>query len=97
MKVTAAANSPVTPSHAGRSSSHRFEVPVSVSLAVDVGHGRHDLSEKHAGLLLRQTVLSNDVIEQLPAWTVLTQRSAVFKKIHSSLSHKLYVHLPPES
>ena len=50
---------------------YRFEVPVCVALAVDVGQRRDDLSEKHPGLLLRQTVLGDDVIKKLSTRTVL--------------------------
>ena len=50
---------------------YRFEVPVCIALAVYIGQRRDYLSEKHPGLLLRQTVLGDDVIEQLSTWTVL--------------------------
>lgn len=53
---------------------YRFEVPVCVSLAVDIGHCRHNLSEEHPGLLFRQTVLCYDVVKQLPTCTVLRGR-----------------------
>lgn len=55
-----------------------------ISLTVDIGHCRHNLSEKNPGLFLWQTVLCYDVIKQLPTWTVLreegkggTQRSQI--------------------
>lgn len=45
-----------------------------ISLTVHIGHRRHDLSKKHPGLLLRQTILGNDVIKQLPTDAVLKEQ-----------------------
>lgn len=42
----------VTLSHSFNGCFYWFEVSMCVSLAVDVGHRRHNLSEKHPGLLL---------------------------------------------
>lgn len=53
--------------------SYWFQVSVRISLAVHVGHGRHNLSEKHPGLLLGQTILGYDVIKQLPTYAVLRE------------------------
>lgn len=72
-----------------------FEVSVRVSLAVDVGHRRHDLSEKHPGLLLRQTVLCYDIVKQLPTYTILRREkfhcNVIFRLI--SLNRYLYMKL----
>lgn len=51
-----------------------------VSLTVDVGQCRYDLTEEHTGLLLRQTVFRDDVIEQLSSGTILKERGKTNKQ-----------------
>lgn len=70
------------------------------TLTVDIGHRRHNLSEKNPGLLLRQTVLCYDVIKQLSTGTVLKEegtRSQFKEWLTASSHHILCVHvcLPP--
>lgn len=72
--------------HAWNSYFYWFEIPMCISLAVDVGHRRHNLSEKHPGLLLWQTVLCYDVVKQLTTCTILRgevfyTRSDLYKQI----------------
>ena len=48
-----------------------LEVPVGIALAMHVSNCRQYLTEDDSGLLFRQAILGDDVVEQLSSWTVL--------------------------
>lgn len=62
-----------------------------ISLAMDVGHRRHNLSEKHPGLLLRQPVLCYDVVKQLTTCTVLRGEVLYSNAIFNLISINRYL------
>jgi len=55
----------------------RFEITVSVTVVVQIRHGRYDLPEEHPGLHLTQTALVDDVIEQFAAGAILHDHVAM--------------------
>ncbi len=52
---------------------HGFEVSVRVALVVDVADGSDYLTEEDSRLVLGQTVLRDDVVEELAARAVLRE------------------------
>lgn len=53
-----------------------LEVPVGIALAVHISNGRQYLTEDNSGLLFRQAILGDYVVEQLSSWTVLQQQES---------------------